>query len=185
MPRRACNNYVKMKKKKPRKKGRRVRQLSLAKNIALLFLSLGLLAGVSFVFSYFGNRSELSLDPIQHTWKSAFSEKDKPQAVTEQPKPKTSSVAPAGLTFYETLNQKEPSGSEDSYTIQVGAFKSREKANSFARELKNKSKLSFRVDKEGKSYCVRWNTFTTQEAAARDCGKLAAKLQRACKVVKM
>ena len=172
-------------RKKTKKKGRRVKQLSLAKNVALLFLSLGLLAGVSFVFSYFGNRSELSLDPIQRTWNSAFSEKDKPQAVTEQPKPKTSSVTPIGLTFYETLNQKEPSNTQDSYTIQVGTFKSRDKANSFARELKNKSKLSFRVDKEGKSYCVRWNTFTTQESASRDCGKLAAKLQHVCKVVKM
>lgn len=182
MPRRACNKMI---RKKTKKKGRRVKQLSLAKNVALLFLSLGLLAGVSFVFSYFGNRSELSLDPIQRTWDSAFSEKEKPQAVTEQPKPKTSSVSPIGLTFYETLNQKEPSSSEDSYTIQVGTFKSRDKANSFVKELKNKSKLSFRVDKEGKSYCVRWNTFTTQESAARDCGKLAAKIQHACKVVKM
>ena len=172
-------------RKKTKKKGRRVKQLSIAKNIALLFLSLGLLAGVSFVFSYFSNRSELSLNPIQRTWNSAFSEKEKPQAVTEQPKPKTSSVNPIDLTFYETLNQKEPSSTDDSYTIQVGAFKSRDKANSFARELKNKSKLSFRVDKEGKSYCVRWNTFTTQESAARDCGKLAAKLQHVCKVVKM
>ena len=95
-------------RKKTKKKGRRVKQLSLVKNVALLFLSLGLLTGVSFVFSYFGNRSELSLDPIQSTWNSAFSEKEKPQAVTEQPKTKTSSVAPIGLTFYETLNQKEP-----------------------------------------------------------------------------
>jgi cell division protein FtsN len=172
-------------RKKTKKKGRRIKQLSLAKNIALLFLSLGLLAGVSFVFSYFGNRSELSLDPIQRTWNSAFLEKDKPQAVTEQPKPKTSSVTPIDLTFYETLNHKEPSSTDVSYTIQVGAFKSSVKANSFARELKNKSKLSFRIDKEGKSYCVRWNTFTTQESAARDCVRLAAKLQHVCKVIKM
>ena len=172
-------------RKKTRKKARCVKQLSLAKNVALLFLSLGLLAGVSFVFSYFSNRSELSLGPIQRTWNSAFSEKEKPQAVTEQPKPKTSSASPIGLTFYETLSQKGPSSTDDSYTIQVGAFRSRDKADSFARELKNKSKLSFRVDKEGKSYCVRWNTFTTQESAARDCGKLAAKIQHGCKVVKM
>jgi septal ring-binding cell division protein DamX len=173
-------------RKKNKKKVRRVKQLSLAKNVALLFLSLGLLAGVSFVFSYFSNRSELSLDPIQRTWDSAFSQKEKPQTVPEQAKSKTSSVAPIDLTFYETLNQKEPSSSsEDSYTIQVGAFKSRVKADSFVKELHNKSKLSFRVDKEGKSYCVRWNTFTTHESAARDCVKLAAKLQHACKVVKM
>ena len=57
--------------------------------------------------------------------------------------------------------------------------------DNFVKELKNKSKLSFRVDKEGKSYCVRWNTFTTQESAARDCVKLAAKIQHGCKVVKM
>jgi septal ring-binding cell division protein DamX len=172
-------------KKKPKKKARRLKQLSLVKNVALLFLSLGLLTGVSFVFSYFGNRSELSLDPIQRTLNNAFSEKEKPLAVTEQPKPKTSSVTPLGLTFYETLGQKESTGTDDSYTIQVGAFKSRAKANSFARELKLKSKLSFRVDKEGKSYCVRWNTFTTQESASRDCVKLAAKIQHGCKVVKM
>jgi septal ring-binding cell division protein DamX len=172
-------------RKKTKKKGRRIKQLSLAKNVALLFLSLGLLTGVSFIFSYFGNRSELSLDPISRTWNNAFSEKEKPLAVNEQTKAKTSSVAPIGLTFYETLSQKEPTSTEDSYTIQVGAFKSRAKADSFVTELKNKSKLSFRVDKEGKTYCVRWNTFTTQESAARDCVKLAAKIQHGCKVVKM
>ncbi len=172
-------------RKKTKKKGRRIKQLSLAKNVALLFLSLGLLTGVSFIFSYFGNRSELSLDPISRTWNSAFSEKEKPLAVTEQTKAKTSSVAPIGLTFYETLSQKEPTSTDDSYTIQVGAFKSRAKADNFVKELKNKSKLSFRVDKEGKTYCVRWNTFTTQESAARDCVKLAAKIQHGCKVVKM
>ena len=182
MPRKACNKMI---RKITKKKGRRVKQLSLVKNVALLFLSLGLLTGVSFVFSYFGNRSEFSLDPIQSTWNSVFSEKEKPLAVTEQPKPKTSSVSPLGLTFYETLGQKEAIRTDDSYTIQVGAFKSRDKANSFAKELKLKSKLSFRVDKEGKSYCVRWNTFTTQESAARDCVKLAAKIQHGCKVVKM
>ena len=169
--------------KKTKKKGRRVKQLSLAKNVALLFLSLGLLAGVSFVFSYFSNRSELSLDPIQRTWDTTFSQKEKPQASPEQPK--ASSVAPIDLTFYETLIQKEPARTDDSYTIQVGTFKSRDKANSFARELGNKSKLSFRVDKVGKSYCVRWNTFTTQESAAGNCGKLAAKIQHSCRVVKM
>jgi cell division septation protein DedD len=172
-------------RKKTKKKGRRIKQLSLAKNVALLFLSLGLLTGVSFVFSYFGNRSELSLDPIHRTWNSAFSEKEKPLAVTEQPKPKTSAIAPLGLTFYETLNQKEPAKTDESYTIQVGAFKSRAKADNFVKELKNKSKLSFRVDKEGKSYCVRWNTFTSQESAARDCVKLAAKIQHGCRVIKM
>jgi cell division septation protein DedD len=172
-------------KKKTRKKGRRVKQLSLAKNMALLFLSLGLLAGVSFVFSYFSNRSELSLDPIQRTWDTAFSQKEKPQVSPEQSKPKTSSLNPIDLTFYETLNQKGTPGTDESYTIQVGTFKSRDKANSFAKELRNKSRLSFRVDKEGKLYCVRWNTFTTQESAARDCGKLAAKIQHPCKVVKM
>jgi cell division septation protein DedD len=172
-------------RKKTKKKGRRIKQLSLAKNVALLFLSLGLLTGVSFIFSYFGNRSELSFDPIARTLNSAFSEKEKPLAVTGQTKAKTSSVAPIGLTFYETLSQKEPANTDDSYTIQVGAFKSRAKADNFVKELKNKSKLSFRVDKEGKTYCVRWNTFTTQESAARDCVKLAAKIQHGCKVVKM
>lgn len=173
-------------RKKSKKKGSRHRQSSLAKNMALLFLSLGLLAGVSFIFSYFGSRSELSLDPIQQTWDSAFSREDATQARQEQPKPKASSLNPVDLKFYDILNQKDTTTEPfESYTIQVGAFKTKEKAMKFAKELKEKSKLTFRVDKEGKMYCVRWNTFTTRESAAQDCEKLSARIQHECRVVKM
>lgn len=175
-----------MTRKTTRKKGSRPGQSSLAKNMTLLFLSLGLLAGVSFIFSYFGSRSELSLDPIQQTWDSAFSKGDAPQASLEQPKPKTSSLNPADLKFYDILGQKDTAAPDvDSYTIQISAFKSREKAEKVARELRDKSRLSFRIDKEGKMYCVRWNTFTTMESAVKDCEKLSAKINRPCKVVKM
>jgi len=175
-----------MMRKKTRKKGPRPRQSSLARNMALLFLSLGLLAGVSFVFSYFGHRSELSLDPIQRTLDSAFSKEDAPRTTSEQPEPKASSLNPVDLQFYQILNQKDSSAqAQDMYTIQIGAFKSKEKALKLARDLRSKSKLSFRVDKEGQMFCVRWNTFTTVESASKDCEKLSVKLQHECKVVKM
>jgi cell division septation protein DedD len=173
-------------RKKTKKKRRHPKQSSLVKNLALLFLSLGLLAGASFVFSYFGNRSELSLDPIQSTWDSLFSHEEKLKPPPEQPKPKASSVSPSELSFYDILEKKGPSApTEESYTIQIGAFKSKDQAKTFAKELKEKNKLSFRIDKAGKLNCVRWGTFTTQEKAEKTCEKLSAKLHRECKVVKM
>lgn len=185
MPQRLCNEIMR-KINKNKKKRRHPKQSSLAKNMALLFLSLGLLAGASFIFSYFGNRSELSLDPIHSAWNSIFSPEEKPKVITEQPKTKSSSVGPIDYTFYDLLNQKDTSAQGgDSYTIQVGAFKSKYQAKTFANELKEKYKLPFRIVKDGKVNSVRWGTFNTLEKAEKLRAELSAKLQRDCKVVKM
>jgi cell division septation protein DedD len=173
-------------RKTKKKKRRYTRQSSLAKNMALLFLSLGLLGAVSFVFSYFSTHADLSLDPIQSAWNGIFSPEEKPQAKAQEPDAKKSSVAPIDYSFYEILNKKqEPAHADTSYTIQVGAFKNKEHAVTLARELKEKSRLSFRVEKEGKLSCIRWGSFTTLDKAEKYREKLSAKLQRECKVVKM
>jgi len=154
--------------------------------MALLFLSLGLLAGVSFIFSYFSNRSDLSLGPINSAWNSVFSHDDKPKVISDQPKTKASSAGNFDYSFYDILNQKDTSSQgASSFTIQIGAFKSKEQAKTFARELKGKCNLPYRIEKEGKLNCVRWGTFNTQDRAEKYREKLSAKVQHDCKVVKM
>ena len=173
-------------RKTKKKKRRYSKQSSLAKNMALLFLSLGLLGAVSLVFSYFSNHADLSLDPIQSAWNGILSPEEKPQAKATVPDSKTSSVTPIDYSFYEILNKKqEPTHADTSYTIQVGAFRNKDQAVTFARQLKEKSKLSFRIEKEGKLSCIRWGSFTTLDKAEKYREKLSAKLQRECKVVKM
>ena len=95
-------------------------------------------------------------------------------------------MSPIDYTFYDLLNQKDTSAQGgDSYTIQVGAFKSKSQAKTFANELKEKYKLPFSIVKDGKVNSVRWGTFNTLEKAEKLRAELSAKLQRDCKVVKM
>lgn len=168
-----------------RKKRRHPRQ-SLAKNVALLFLSLGLLAGASMLFSSLSNRADISMDPIQSTWNGITSREEKPKATPEQTETKKSALSPFNYTFYKLLNQKEePGQAVEHYTVQIAAFRSQDHAKSFAHEIKEKSRLICRIDKEGGWSCVRWGTFTTLDSAQQSREKLSEKLNRDCKVVKM
>jgi cell division septation protein DedD len=173
-----------MKKKKKRK--RHTRQ-SIAKNVALLFLSLGLLAGASMLFTSVSSRSDLSLDPIQSTWKGLVSREDKPsKPIPAEKETKESSVTSFDYSFYKILRQKNgPAQTDEHYSIQISSFKSQDRARSLARELREKSRIKCRVDKEGTFFCVRWGTFTTVQSAEENRIKLSQKLNRDCRVVKM
>jgi hypothetical protein len=176
------------KAKRKKRRGAARKQSSTVKNVALLFLSLGLLTGASLLFSYLGNRSDLSLDPIQKTWNGIVSQQDNAEAEVpaEQPERASSEVGGFDYTFYDILAHK---GSQDSpeehYSVQIGAFRSRDQAKEFARDMKERARVSFRIDTDGKLSCVRWGSFTTREAADKQCAKLSDKLGRTCIVVKM
>jgi cell division septation protein DedD len=168
------------------KKKRRHRRQSLAKNVALLFLSLGLLAGASMLFTSISNRSDLSLGPIQSTLNGIVSREEKPKTLPVPNETKKSAMNSFNYSFYKILNQKEGAGQTDEhYTVQIAAFRSPDRAKSFAQEIKEKSRLTCRIDREGGLSCVRWGTFTTLASAEKSREKLSEKLNRDCKVVKM
>jgi cell division septation protein DedD len=177
--------------KKAKKKKKRIRKQSLTRNVALLFLSLGLLAGVSILFTSFSTRSELSMDPIQSTVKGLVTRDEKPLPATEPAPAKTEAKKSTAIptfdySFYKILKEKNSSEPvEEHYTVQVGAFKSQAHAKSMAQELREKNRLKCRVEREGNLFCVRWGTFTTISSAEENRVKLSEKINRNCKVVKM
>jgi cell division septation protein DedD len=177
--------------KKKTKKKKLIHKQSLTRNVALLFLSLGILAGVSVLFTSFSTRSELSMDPIQSTVKGLVTREEKPLPAAE-PAPvkteakKSTAIPTFDYSFYKILKEKnsaEPA--EEHYTVQIGAFKSQLHAKSLAQELREKNRIKCRVEKEGNLFCVRWGTFTTVTSAEENRGKLSGKINRSCKVVKM
>lgn len=175
-----------MRTKKKKRRQTKHKQSSTARNVALLFLSLGLLTGASMLFSYFGNRSDLSLDPVQKAWNGMVSDEQKGEAPADESETKSSSVSGFDYTFYDILSEKEGQDQgQEHFSVQVGAFKNREQAQELAGMLQEKSRVTFRIDKEGKLSCVRWGTFTNRDVAEKQCEKLSAKLQRSCIVVKM
>jgi len=176
---------------KKRQKKKRIHKQSLTRNVALLFLSLGLLAGVSLLFTSFSHRSELSMDPIQSTVKGLVTRDEKPLPAAE-PAPvkteakKSTAIPTFDYSFYKILKEKnsaEPA--EENYTVQIGAFKSQAHAKSLAQDLREKNRIKCRVEKEGNLFCVRWGTFTTVSTAEENRMKLSEKINRCCKVVKM
>ena len=175
-----------MRKPKKKRAQPKRRQSSTVRNVALLFLSLGLLTGASLLFSYLGNRSDISLDPIQKAFSGMVAEEDKGEAPADEPKTKSSAVSGYDYKFYELLSEKnDQDQSEEHYSVQIGAFRNNAHAKEFVRELKEKTSIPLRIDRHGKLSCVRWGTFTTREIAEKQCAKLSEKLQRNCVVVKM
>jgi cell division septation protein DedD len=175
---------------KKRKKKKRIHKQSLTRNVALLFLSLGLLAGVSILFTSFSSRSELSMDPIQSTVKGLVTRDEKPLPVEPAPadtEAKKSTAIPAfDYSFYKILKEKNSAEPvEEHYTVQIGAFKSQAHAKALTQELREKNRIRCRVEKEGNLFCVRWGTFTTVSSAEENRAKLSEKISRNCKVVKM
>ncbi|MGC9324066.1 MAG: SPOR domain-containing protein [Desulfomonilia bacterium] len=170
--------------KKRRKK--KIPKQSLAKNIALLFLSLGILAGASVLFSTINNKSEFSFNPLQHSWNDILTEQERTESGQDDAVSQKSAIGPFEYTFYDILFKKdaEESGSEH-YSIQIAAFKTTEQAEKFAQDLKEKARLRCRVEQKGTWSCVRWGSFSTKASAQRYNEKLSAKLQRNCIIVKM
>lgn len=175
-----------MRKQKKRRTQPKRAQPSTVRNVALLFLSLGLLTGASLLFSYLGNRSDISLDPIQKAFSGMVAGEDNGEEPSEEPKTKSSAVSGYDYKFYELLGEKnDQEQAEEHYSVQIGAFRNNAHAKEFVRELRDKTRIQVRIDRDGKLSCVRWGTFTTREAAEKQCAKLSEKLKRTCIVVKM
>lgn len=169
-------------------KRRNQKKQSLAKNIALLFLSLGILAGASILFSTVNGRSDFSYDPFRSKLANIISplhENNSPQKT--EVKTQKSSVSAYDYKYWDILllqDKAEPSG-DNNYSIQIAAFKSLTHAQNYAHDLKEKTHLQCRVVSEGKWSVVRWGSFSKKSSADRYRKKLSERLQRECIVVKM
>ena len=167
---------------------RKNKKQSLTKNIAMLFLSLGILAGASLLFSTINARPEFSYDPFGERWKNLVSSDP---IMNENPsgKAQVSKRAASGFEYSYwdiLLLQDSNSASEaNSFSIQIAAFRSHDAAKGFAAELEERTKIRCTVADTGKWTVVRWGSFQSRETAERYCSKLSDRLQRECIVVKM
>lgn len=168
-----------------RKRGRRKQPQSLARNVALLFLSLVVLIGASVLFSMISDRPEYSYDPIESKLN---------KLVTKSPEkalPKDEEAVPQKNSFEYSywdillLQDKNALSGTENYGVQIAAFKSEDAAKKYAAELEEKTHLRCSIDDTGKWFAVRWGSFRTRETAERYCSTLKGKLQRECIVIKL
>lgn len=168
-----------------RKRKRRKQSQSLKRNVALLFLSLGILVGASVLFSIINDRPEYSYDPIESRLNKLVTKSpEKVLPKSEKEEPQKSSFE---YTYWDVLllqDKESPSGSE-SYSIQIAAFKSEDAAKKYAAELEAKTHLRCNISDTGKWFAVRWGNFHSRETADRYCSTLSSKIQKTCVVTKM
>jgi cell division septation protein DedD len=168
-------------------KRKKQKKQSLAKNIALLFLSLGILAGASILFSAVNGRSDFSYDPFRSKWTTIISQRQK-DSVSKKSKvtPQESSASAYDYKYWDILllqDKEEPPG-DNNYSIQIAAFKTLKQAQNYAGNLKDKTHLQCSVVSKGKWSVVRWGSFSTKSSADRYRTKLSERLNRECIVVK-
>jgi len=171
-----------MAKKKIKKKNQ-----SLVKNIALLFLSLVILAGASFLFSTVNTNADFSFDPFGSQWLNLISRdqgSNQPGQKVNQDKTAASAFE---YTYWDILLLREDTGASagNNYSIQIASFKSSEQARSYAESIKEKTSLQCRVVNTGTWSAVRWGSFPTKDSAQRYCRELSSKLNKECIVVGM
>jgi len=170
------------------RKRKNTNKQSLPKNIALLFLSLGILAGASVLFSTISARPEYSYDPLETKLNKLVAKNQDKAAVTgEKEVPQKSSTGSFEYSYWDILllQDKNHSPSGESYSVQIASFKSHEAAKQYAAELEGKSHLKCVVEESSRWYIVRWGSFHTREVAERYCGTLSSRLQKECVVMKL
>lgn len=170
------------------RKRKHSKKQSLPKNIALLFLSLGILAGASLLFSTINARPEYSYDPLETKLNKLVSKGPEKSAVEgEKEAPQKSSANSFEYSYWDILllQDKSQSSSGESFSVQIASFKSLEAAKQYAAELEGKTHLRCLVDDNSRWYIVRWGNFHTREVAERYCGTLSSRLQKECVVVKL
>ena len=178
-----------MAKVRKKRKGKLKKQ-SLAKNVALLLLSIAILTGASVLFTTLNTRPEYSYDTIEKNLSKIVSkapDQAVAQAEKEKPDPQKSSAGGGfEYSYWDILLLPDKNAPEtESFTIQIGAFKTREAAQQLADEINDKTRLRCQVEARGKTFLVRWGTFHTKEMAQRYCSSLESKIQRNCAVVKL
>jgi len=168
-------------------KKRHQKNQSLAKNIALLFLSLGILAGTCILFSTVNERSDFSFDPFRSNWSNLVGKERKTKTADHEPKTTKTTASAFEYTYWDILLLQNNSAlpAENNYSIQIASFISHDQALNYAKDLKEKTHLKFRVVNTGTWSAVRWGSFATKESAQRYCKELSSKLNRECIIIGM
>ncbi|MBN2298533.1 MAG: SPOR domain-containing protein [Deltaproteobacteria bacterium] len=168
-------------------KKRQQKNQSLVKNIALLFLSLSILAGASLLFSTVNGKSDFSFDPFHSEWSNLI-DKDRENKTTKITE-KTNKTAASAFeyTYWDILLLQDDTAAsaDNNYSIQIASFKSNDQALIFAKSIKEKTHLQCKVVNTGNWSAVRWGSFPTKDSAQQYCKELSSKLNRECIVIKM
>lgn len=117
---------------------------------------------------------------------SRKAEKDKDKSASDEPQ--AASSATYDYSFYQILSHPRK-GSDNSepthYSVQLGAFKSREQALAYRDDLRQTKKLDCRVAKKGSWSVVLWGNFPTKKAAERSSRQIERKLGSDCLVIEL
>jgi septal ring-binding cell division protein DamX len=170
-----------------KKRKAKLKKQSLARNVALLLLSVMVLAGVSILFSRLNTRPEYSYAPLEKNLsKMVAKATERTAARTEQAEPQKSSAGPFEYSYWDILLlQDNDVGSSEHYSLQIATFKSRDAARQYADEVEDRNHLRCEVEAKDKAFVVMWGNFRTREIAERYCSTLSGRLQRECAVVKL
>ena len=168
-----------------RKRKQKQKKQSLTKNIALLFLSIGILAGASVLFSSIKDQSYAPIETKLNKMVSKSTAKTTAQD-KQKAEPQKSSMNPIEYSYWDILllQDKGTQTPGESYSIRIATFRSRESADKYAVELENKTHLRCSIDEAGGKFIVRWGNFHTREVAERYCSTLSGKLQKDCTVMR-
>jgi hypothetical protein len=181
------------KRKPPRPAG------SLTRNIALLIMSVAILAGATWLFintvdlpDIKFNISELKPGEILSTIKSKFGKKeidDRHIAKSEKKKGKVEASVSDNeykYSFYDILfHQKQPKSADSRYSILIEQFKSKKSAQEYAKALEKDKRLTCRIERKGGKYAVVWGGFPASSDAERYNKLLSMMLDMECEVVEM
>ena len=100
--------------------------------------------------------------------------------------PQAASAAPYDYSFYDILSHPQKGagkGEPSQYSVQLGAFKSRQQALAYRDDLKQTKKLDCRVVKKGTWSVVLWGYFPNKKAAERSSRQIERRLGRDCLVI--
>ncbi len=164
---------------------RKQKKQSLTKNIALLFLSIGILAGASVLFSSIKDHSYAPIESKLNRMVSKSQAKETALQEKEKAEPQKSSVNPIEYSYWDILllQDKDARAPGESYSIRIATFRSRVSADKYAAELEDKTHLRCSIEEAGGKFIVRWGNFHTREVAERYCSTLSGKLQKHCTVI--
>lgn len=173
--------------KAKKKRKATLKKQSLARNIALLLLSIVILAGVSVLFSRLNTRPEYSYAPIEKNINKIVAKaSQKTTAPAEKAAPQKSSADPFEYSYWDILLLQDGNdASSETYSIRIATFGSPGEAREYAVEIEDRNHLRCEVEAKGKTYMVRWGSFRTREMAERYCSTLSGRVGRECAVVKL
>jgi cell division protein FtsN len=157
---------------------------SVVKNVFWVIASFCILTGTGMLLYYTTNHAGFSFNPVGYLMDSMAPDTGPVNMSMKKPLQKKDKTNEAEYSFYSLLENSDPN-TDQPYSIQIAAFKSRERADTFTQSLKKNHHLRCKITKNKGWYLVRWGCFPTKAAAQRYCKKLSAKLTMKCITVEI